>query len=200
MKLEAIIRHYLLHYYPDHDSELRWFGAQPSLEDAMRVAGRAQDDRGKRYSHQRRIKRKSIADATDHLIELHDNVRHCSSFHELWNLIRRELETAGGIGELYVYDTSLRIGAHLGLRPERVYLHAGTRVGAKKLGLIPLRGCTKEWLESNELPVVLRNLAPSDVENLLCIYKNQLPPNKINGTGGCGNRKPDKNWPKRGCH
>jgi hypothetical protein len=40
-----------------------------------------------------------------------------------------------GIGELAVYDTALRIGARLGLEPAKVYLHAGTRAGAKALGL-----------------------------------------------------------------
>ncbi|MEK7411500.1 MAG: hypothetical protein AAB327_09000, partial [Actinomycetota bacterium] len=37
------------------------------------------------------------------------------------------------LGPLYVYDTALRIGAKKGQMPKVVYLHAGTREGAKKL-------------------------------------------------------------------
>jgi hypothetical protein len=34
-----------------------------------------------------------------------------------------------------MYDTALRIGAKLKLFPTKVYLHAGTRLGARALGL-----------------------------------------------------------------
>lgn len=39
------------------------------------------------------------------------------------------------IGELAVYDISCRIGASLGLSPDCVYLHAGTREGERDFGL-----------------------------------------------------------------
>ena len=61
------------------------------------------------------------------------------------------------------------------LTPERVYLHAGTRIGARKSDLLPRSGDRREWLESNEIPAPLRDLRPSDVENLLCIYEERLP-------------------------
>ena len=50
-------------------------------------------------------------------------------------LIRAAVEPIPGIGELYVYDTSFRIGAKLNLFPTKVYLHAGTRRGVRALGL-----------------------------------------------------------------
>lgn len=175
MSLAAIIRHYLQHYQPLHDHELTWFRNQSSLEDALGTAGEARDDRGHRYSHQRRIKSHAIREATRRLGDAHDNIQRSSSFHELWNTIDSLLEPIEGIGELYVYDTALRIGAQLGLKPERVYLHAGTRTGARQLGLLNGRDESKEWLEMKEVPAPLRSLSPSDVENLLCIYKSRLP-------------------------
>jgi hypothetical protein len=45
----------------------------------------------------------------------------CSSFHELWNLVDSCLAQIKGVRELYIYDTALRLGAHLRLKPERVY-------------------------------------------------------------------------------
>lgn len=53
----------------------------------------------------------------------------------MFHLIDTALETIPGLGELYVYDTTLRIGAKLNLFPDKVYLHAGTRLGATALGL-----------------------------------------------------------------
>jgi hypothetical protein len=107
---------------------------------------------------------------------LHDDLRRCSTFHELWGLVRDNLKPIPGIGELYIYDAALRVGAYLRLTPERVYLHAGTRIGARTSGLLPRARGRREWLESNELPAPLRDLPPSDVENLLCIYEGRLPP------------------------
>jgi hypothetical protein len=40
---------------------------------------------------------------------------------------------------------------------------------------LPRRGSHREWLESNELPVLLRSLPPYYVENLLSIYKDRRP-------------------------
>jgi hypothetical protein len=40
-----------------------------------------------------------------------------------------------GIGTLTASDTALRIGGFLKLQPDRVYLHAGTKDGAKLFGL-----------------------------------------------------------------
>ena len=39
------------------------------------------------------------------------------------------------LGELTVYDVAHRIGAYLQLEPDVVYLHRGTRIGARYLGL-----------------------------------------------------------------
>ncbi|MBI1997211.1 MAG: hypothetical protein HYW03_03845 [Deltaproteobacteria bacterium] len=67
-----------------------------------------------------------------------------------------------------VYDTALRIGARLGLEPERVYIHSGTRVGARRLGL----DWRAKWIEPKDLPKPLRSLPPWQVEDILCIYKD----------------------------
>lgn len=175
MSLAAIIRHYLQHYQPLHDHELMWFRNQSSLEDALRIAGEAQDDRGHRYSHQRRVKSHAIREATKRLADSHNDIQDCSSFHDLWNAVGSALRPIQGIGELYIYDTALRIGAQLRLTPKNVYLHAGTLTGARKLGLLSPQDSHKLWLEPRELPAPLRDLPPSDVENLLCIYKGRLP-------------------------
>jgi hypothetical protein len=58
-----------------------------------------------------------------------------NSFADLIGIVASIAEGVSGLGELYIYDTALRIGAKSGLEPDMVYLHAGTRKGAKALGL-----------------------------------------------------------------
>jgi hypothetical protein len=170
MNWETIIRHYNSHHRPNKPEELNWFRRQPSLEAAINVAARAVDDRGKRFSHQYRIKRRAIQEANRLLLERHDELQRCKSFHELWQRVRRILEPVPGLGELYIYDTSLRVGAYLNLLPDRVYLHAGTRTGAKAFGIVSRN---EEWIEVAELPGILRELPPHEVEDILCIYKDK---------------------------
>jgi hypothetical protein len=93
-----------------------------------------------------------------------------SSFEQLHELVHRTVEPISGLGELYVYDTALRIGAKLGLSPKVVYLHAGTRKGAKNLGFKPSR----DTISIAALPRALRTLEPREIEDLLCIYKGSL--------------------------
>lgn len=85
-------------------------------------------------------------------------------------LIERLVGRTRGIGELYVYDTALRIGAWLELFPGKVYLHAGTRWGARALGFDP----KARALEVSELPQELQQLEPYEIEDLLCIFKDKL--------------------------
>ena len=78
--------------------------------------------------------------------------------------------TVGGLGELYVYDTALRIGAKLNLLPNKVYLHAGTRSGAEALGF----DGKATVLNVSDLPRELQKLEPHEIEDVLCIFKADL--------------------------
>src|ERR1700730_9584939 len=75
-----------------------------------------------------------------------------------------------GIGELYVYDTALRLGAKLGVFPEKVYLHACTRIRVRNLGL----DARSTALRMASLRRALRSLKPREVEDVLCIFKDRF--------------------------
>lgn len=75
-----------------------------------------------------------------------------------------------GIGGLYCYDIALRIGPYIRIYPEGVYLHRGARDGAKALGYHTDRNV----LQMAELSDSVQALEPYEIEDLLCIYKNQL--------------------------
>ena len=78
-----------------------------------------------------------------------------------------------GIGELTKYDTIIRIAAYRNLFPTKVYLHSGTKVGAKNLlGKLGKR----KYLGIEELPIELQDLhlSASEIEDILCIFKDDL--------------------------
>ena len=97
-------------------------------------------------------------------------MRKCSSFEALHTLIEREIGGIPDIGPLTVYDVATRIGAHLQLEPEKVYLHSGTKKGARALGL----GARRKSLEPAELPVEFGRLTAREIEDCLCLYKDYL--------------------------
>ena len=68
------------------------------------------------------------------------------------------------------YDTALRIGANLGVRPLRVYLHSGTRIGALALGF----SGGESSIDRSSLPNVFRRLKSHELEGCLCIFKAHL--------------------------
>lgn len=62
-----------------------------------------------------------------------------------------------------MYDVAHRIVAYLGLEPEHVYLHRGTRVGARALGL----GRGRQWIDLAELPDEFGRLTLAETEDCL---------------------------------
>jgi len=141
------------------------------LSDAIRLAALAVSSKGKRYSHQRRLSKTALEQAQDILLENEELMRQSQDFDDLFLLFERLLSSVKELGELYIYDTALRIGAKIGVFPERVYLHTGTRIGAKALGF----DGRMKTLEVSQLPEWLQQLQPHEIEDVLCIFKEMLP-------------------------
>lgn len=131
--LTAMVRHFIEECRPGELGELRSFQTdEKGLTKALlERAALAQDSRGKRYAHQRRLTRASLIDAREALLPQLAQFQKTGSFDEVWDLVRDATSEVPGIGELYHYDTALWIGAALRHAPEDVYLHAGTRIGGK---------------------------------------------------------------------
>jgi hypothetical protein len=169
--LREMVRDYILHYRPRARAELWTFCRQP-FEEALERAALAKDERGKRFSHQRRLRASLLRKARSILRNAAKELRRCDSFDQLHNLIKEHLNGIRGLRGLYYYDTALRIGASLRLMPKRVYLHRGTRKGTSALGL--------DWradsLDPRALPKELAVLEPHEIEDFLCIYKAWLRP------------------------
>lgn len=171
-------RHTLLHIVKEYNSKnkdslyskLEQFQQANSLSSVIEKAGRAIDFNGRRFRHQWRLTNKALSQALSELKKSSKKINACKNFDELLSLIESTAGRVFGIGELYNYDTALRIGAYLGLFPEQVYLHRGVIKGARKLGL----NTKRRSIPLEELPIEFHKLTASEAEDILCIYKDKF--------------------------
>jgi len=167
--LEAMVREFINVYRRGELDELAFF-KDLSLEQALEFAALAKDSRGKRFSHQRRLTRQSLQLGKQAIMSKSGDFQKATSFDEVLKVVQEVTSKVHGLGELYAYDTALRISAKTGHEPTHVYLHAGTRVGAKRLGI----STNCEYVLMSELPEALMLLKAHEVESFLCIYKNHF--------------------------
>ena len=59
----------------------------------------------------------------DNLIKRTNDILKARTFDELFNIVT-ECKVKG-FGELSIYDTAMRIGTHMNIEPDKVYLHCG---------------------------------------------------------------------------
>lgn len=164
---EAIVQDYITVWRELVDREQRYYTRLGSLENAITCAGMAEYPCGKRHIHQRLISGEALEKATQRLLQAKSQIAACTTFDALIELVDQVTADIKGYGELTVYDTAMRIGAYLKLEPDKIYLHTGTRDGAKALGLDGKR----KTINVGELPEEFRQLKPHEIEDVLCIYK-----------------------------
>ena len=105
----------------------------------------------------------------DKLLNKQSELQKCKDFESIHEIVSDS--KINGFGVLCVYDTSLRIASYLNIKPDRIYLHAGTLEGAKALGL-KTKG--ERYLTVDELPREFKNIDCDYIEDILCIYKDKL--------------------------
>lgn len=164
--LRAIVNHYIAGYRPR--PWVAFHANQPSLERALEVVASWKDEDQKTYSHQCLVPRKAkvAAGAAIRVLDLEG----VEDFEQLFQCVQATIGSIRGIGDLAVYDAALRIGAFLGKLPERVYLQRGACVGARALGL----DASQRSLPMDVFPAEFRRLQAWEVEDVLCIYADDL--------------------------
>jgi hypothetical protein len=168
--LRDFVIEYEKEYRPNLQQQLDWFREQPSIQTAIENAALACDNRGKRYSHQRRHPRELLHRAQQLLLDKSEVLRRCRDFDDLVAAVTEALGKMKGLKELYCYDTALRIGAFLKIYPDKVFLHRGARTGARNLQL----NFQTHALHKQEVPPELRALRAYEIEDFLCIYKAEF--------------------------
>jgi hypothetical protein len=166
---DALIDDYIGNCRERARDESRWFGIQRSLGAAIENAGMARTRAGKRSSHQRRIPGAVLRAWTAELNACEQRLKMATTFEELHNIIESKARKLHGIGRLTAYDTARRLGAFLKLEPARVYLHAGTREGARLFGF-----ANRDSIAPSDLPPSFRRLTAGEIEDCLCIYRDEI--------------------------
>ena len=165
--VEAAVDDYVKRHRRRAKRELEEFTALRTDQEAVSRAALAELPNGKRHPHQRRIPRVALEASERRLLVNLPQLRRARTFDELFDLVEALIAPIPNIGELTVYDTALRIGARLGLEPDKVYVHAGTRDGARALGL-DVEG---RAIEMSELPKSMQRLSAREAEDFLCGFK-----------------------------
>jgi hypothetical protein len=167
-KLERLIDQYQRRFAQHRQAERQRFIGMPDLATAIREAALARRADGKCEAHQRRVGLARLEPFEKSLQAARQAIARCRAFDELHAIVERCRTER--VGPLAVYDAAVRIGAYLGMAPDKVYLHTGTRKGAKALGLETSQGC----LDPDQLPRPLHRLSPDEIEDFLCIFKGSF--------------------------
>ena len=130
---------------------------------------------GKRHPHQYRLSAAALAQGTAALRAISGQLEDASDFLQLWFLVRAAFKPIHGLGELAVYDATERLRHRLGLESAHViYLHAGARVGARRLAGGRLKRESAWGILRWDIPEGLRQLSTHEIEDIFCIYKDEL--------------------------
>lgn len=159
----AMVRHYIVNYREAAAHEMAVY-SRSSLDAAVLC----RTESGTRHSHQCRIPQTALEMARDRLRENMPLPAYVRDFGSLLSFVESVIRPIWKIGDLAVYDIAHRIGAQNGIVPDRIYLHAGARLGAAALGL---RG---KSIADHELPPAFQRLTAAECEDCLCIYREDL--------------------------
>lgn len=170
--LEELVDSFKLKYFCILERELDHYKGI-SFDEAIKRAAKVEVIANKKHPHQYRIKQTAIYNMSIALQKAHKEQVFfgIDSFEKLHEKVHATISDIHGVGELTVYDTAVRIGVCLGLEPTQVYLHRGTKEGARYL-LPKIKNLKK--IDKAEFPQALWNLSEDMIESLLCIYKDQL--------------------------
>lgn len=151
------------------DNQLTYFSNLKTIDIVIEKATFSIDSRNKRFHHQKRISLSILDSVYNKLNKRKIELSKCVDFDSVYKIVMES--RVKGFGDLCVYDTSLRIASYLGIRPDKIYLHAGTLKGAKKIG-IKTNG--KKYLLISDLPNEFNNIECYNIEDILCIYKDKF--------------------------
>ncbi len=117
-------------------------------------------------SHQYRVGRKKCKKGYEKLMQNLTRIEVAKNFEEVFIITEEVRKSVDGLGDLWSYDTALRICFYFNFKPNDVYVQCGVKEGLKKLGY---KRVGRRILK-NDLPIELQELEPYEIENFLCIY------------------------------
>lgn len=151
-----------------HMENMKSFYEKLDIETAIEFASTGKNPDDKMNQHQWRVGYKKGMQGFNGLkIELAE-IKKCRKFEDIFMLTEKVKANIWGLGELWSYDTALRIGFNLKIYPQQVFIQRGVIKGVKKV----LNGKRPKGrsLPINVFPNELQVLKPYEIENFLCIW------------------------------
>lgn len=169
MPIDEIVDHYIRHRRASARNDLIEFERLRALAQAIHHASLCHWlPSRKRHPHQYRIPLAALQSAERELLRAKNVLARAKTFEDLHTQIERRIGRIHKVGALAVYDIAHRIAAYRGLSPNLVYLHRGTLAGARILGF------SGKTLDPRSLPSAFSHLKPYEIEDCLCIYKDDF--------------------------
>ncbi|MDY6803319.1 MAG: hypothetical protein SXA11_05865 [Cyanobacteriota bacterium] len=170
-RLSELVEEYLQNWGDFYQNEAQWWGNQTlDWKSAQKRAWESRRADGKMSRHQHRVGSEKLKEGLR--IALIDNIQsdRFETFEQLYEWVKSVAHQVDGLGELVTYDVALRLGMWLNLEPAVVYLHRGTRDGAKKFNV----NVKEKTATVSAFPPEMQELGATHAENFLCIYKEHL--------------------------
>jgi hypothetical protein len=191
MTVSEIVADYIRKHRANAQDEMRFYEIQRGPSKAIEKAALCVLPSGKLHPHQHRISGAVLELAEARLQEIQGQLKRAKNFDALHRIIAERIGSISGVGALTVYDIAHRIGAYFRIYPELVYLHAGTRKGAAFWGI---KG---DAFDPGILPKPFFRLQPYEIEDCLCLYKNDFG---IGGAERSVQASAGKNPKRTRCH
>jgi len=139
-----------------------------TLASAIKNAAEGLNPDGKMNSHQYLIGKKKGSIAANEMLKHINNLKNSKSFQDIFKITEHVKNGILGLGNLWSYDTALRIGFNLNILPDQVYIQRGVIKGVKKA----LNGEKPKGrsLSLTVFPKEFQLLQPYQAENFLCIW------------------------------
>lgn len=131
-----------------------------SLAIAIECAARCVLPNGDRHPHQRRTSVSKLERGAARLGTA--GLENARSFADLYDRVAHVAFLIDGLGDTWAYDVARRIGAHMGLEPDRVYVPV---VGYPSL---------HRDIALSDLPEPLRRLSPAEASEFLRAHKREM--------------------------
>lgn len=165
-----IVNDYKNSYEKGQEDYYKWYGEADTLKSAVVKAFRSEDKAGKVNHHQCRVGRERLELAAKIALERLPNDSF-KNFKEIYNFVKEVAQNVKGFGSLATYDVANRIAKYCKIEVNEVHFHAGTTKGAIAININAKDG---ESMAVDNFPFPFNTLSGDHLENILCIYKDNL--------------------------
>lgn len=170
MKLSEQIIHYNEYCFPILNDIDIYYKGIVDIKEVIQNAATGLNRNGELDDHYLRILNAKCNIGAVKLLKKINELDKCESFEEIFDIVENVRKTTEGLGDVWSYDTALRIGFHKRFYPKDVYIQAGVRKGAKKFFLEINKEQKLNRLLHINLFEKLIGLEAYQIENFLCIY------------------------------